>query len=778
MSEIPELLDLPDALPILPIRDLVVFPHMLAPLAIARPPSMRALGFALAHDRLVLLLAQRDPDAEPDPEALYDLGTVGMVMRARPCKDGSKRALVQGLMRARVERVETRDGLLIASVARVREAARGPLSLEAASLVRTTRELVDQLVRTGRSVGGDVLPIAAGVSDPARLANLLAANLPLEVREAQAVLELGDPVARLRLVSDLLRREVGRVGTRAKLQSRALERMARSEREYHLREQLRLVLEELGEVGAEVGSDPWRNRLREIDAPPEVRTAAASLLESSGRADPAAADWVELVAALPWRRSSRDERSLDEVEAILDRTHLGLREAKERLLELIGVERLRGRPAGPILCLVGPEGVGRRSLVCSLARALDRPFARVELAGVRDAAGLVGRRRNESGAMPGRILQALRAAGARDPVMLLDGIDLLCDEPAAALQELLDPHARRAFRDAFLGLPFDLSSVLFVATANLADAIAPALRERLEVIEIAGYFAKEKVEIARAHLLPAQLEEAGVPPTQLVLELDALDRLARQYSREPGVRGLERQLGRLARRAARRMASGDDAPLRVNTGELESLLGPPPMVWPPRPERPGRGLGLVWTEAGGDLLPIEAEGIRGAPGWRITGPVDTVTRDAAEAALTVVRVRSERLGIAAEFFVTHALHLHVPTAGVDGGSAGLAIAAAIVSLAVGIPLREDVALIGGLTPGGRILPVRGARERVLAAALHGIAAVVLPEENQAELPRGARDSVRIVPVVSVEDALAAALGGTTDARPPTDRPMDASGRKC
>jgi ATP-dependent Lon protease len=773
---------IPEELPILPLREFVVFPYMVLPLFVGRERSVAALEDALAGDRLVLLTAQRNPELEdPEPDDLHRVGTVGMVMRILRLPDGRVKALVQGLAKARIDAFVENEPAVWAQVTPLPCDPEPAWGVESEALMRTVRARVEELLPL-KNLPPEVLSITANVSEPGRLADLVASNLKLRLGEAQEVLEVVDPLGRLRKVDALLRRELEVTTMQAEIQSQAKEEISRGQREHYLREQLRAIQSELGDVDPRFEeAAEYRMKIEEASMPPEAHEEAVRQLRRLERMHPdgpeaqVVRNYLEWMVDLPWARVSPDRIDLRHARAILDEDHAHLDRIKERILEFLGVRKLRADSRGPILCFVGPPGVGKTSLGRSIARAMGREFVRVSLGGMRDEAEIRGHRRTYVGALPGRILQGVKQAGTRNPVFVLDEIDKLGSDfrgdPSSALLEVLDPEQNARFSDHFLNVPFDLSGVFFIATANLLDPVPGPLRDRMEVIRVPGYTPEEKLAIARRHLIPRQLEEHGLPPERVHWSGSALRALIGEYTYEAGVRSLEREVAGVCRKAARRAAEGDLRAMRVTRSTLNRLLGPPRHGAPEalEPGEIGAACGLAWTEAGGDVLRVEAAITRGR-GLVLTGQLGDVMKESGQAALTWARFRLGELGLDDTALTRRELHVHVPAGAIpkDGPSAGVTIATALVSLATGIPARADVAMTGEVTLRGRVLPVGGVREKALAALRAGIRTVVIPRRNLAdlrEIPPELARRIHFVGVDHMDEVLEAALERRPDSDP-------------
>jgi ATP-dependent Lon protease len=770
-----DLFRIPRTLPLIPIRDVVVFPGMILPLFVARECSLKAVEAAKDGPRLMALVTQRDPDVEePGPEDLHTVGTVGMIMRHMTLPDDRVKILVQGLSKVDVRRCLRTEPYIEVEVDPIPPDDDVEWAVELEALLRSVRDKVEELLPL-RQLAPEVLSIIAHVEEPGRLADLVASNLHLRVDDAQELLEIADPIRRLRKVDALLRREIAVSSVQAELHSATREQMSRSQREYFLREQLRLIQSELGESdekGSEI--DDLRRRIEASGMNEEARAEADRQIDRLARMHPDSSEtqvvrtYLEWLVELPWQLSSDDNLDLDHAREVLERDHAYLDRVKERILEFLAVRKLRGDGVGrgPILCLLGPPGVGKTSLGRSIAQAMGREFIGMSLGGIRDEAEIRGHRRTYVGALPGRIVQGMRQAGTINPVFILDEIDKLGadyrGDPAAAMLEVLDPGQNANFRDHYLNVPYDLSRTLFIATANLFDPIPRPLQDRMEIIRLPGYTPEEKEEIARRFLVPRQIEECGLSVDQASISSGATREVIVRYTQEAGVRGLEREIGRLLRKVARRVAEGEKGSVAINVRSLHSFLGPPriPDEGVPEEAEAGVARGLAWTETGGEVLTVEATKVRGR-GLILTGQLGDVMRESGQAALSWVRWRGTDLGIA-DALARNEIHVHVPAGATpkDGPSAGVTMATAILSLLTGIPVRADVAMTGEVTLRGRILPVGGVREKALAALRRGIRNVILPEANRNDLEEIPPELARKITfrfARTMEDVLEAAL---------------------
>ena len=778
--------ELPDQLPLLPVRDLAVFPFMVVPLFVSRPISLAAVEEALAADRRLFLVAQRDPqEANPGLEGLYAVGTLGKILRVQRHPDAQVKILVQGLRRIRMQRLLREQPALVVRPEPLAEPANDSSDQQVEGTIRAVKASLKRLEEAGKGLPEEVMTVLMGLNEPGALADLVASNLSLKVDDAQRVLETGSPMGRLALVNDMLAREAEVMAWKQKIQTQAKAEMTRTQREYFLREQLKQIRSELGDIdGKQEELDDLRDRLVKAGLPPEAEREANKQLRrleamSTESAEAAVVrTYLDWIGDLPWSSNSAERIDLIEAKRILDEEHYGLEAVKDRILEYLGVLKLKGDHRGPILCFVGPPGVGKTTIGRSIAKAVGRPFVRVSLGGVHDESEIRGHRRTYVGAMPGRIITGLKQAGARNPVFMLDELDKLGrdgrGDPSAALLEVLDPEQNVGFRDHYLNLPFDLSRVLWVATANVVESMPPALRDRMEIIHLPGYDMEEKVTIARRFLVPNQTEASGLRAQHVVISNAAVEALIDRYTREAGLRELERQIAALCRKVARRIvegkagtaANGTAKRVRIGPKDLERYLGSPKHD-PDRPDesdRVGLATGLAWTEAGGSILHVEATAMPGTQGLTLTGHLGPVMKESATAALSCARSKIEDFGLTSDVFKDRELHVHVPKGAIpkDGPSAGVTMATALVSLLTGCPIRRDVAMTGEITLRGRVLAVGGLRQKLLAAARAGIREVFVPVANEPdlkEIPARLRQQVTITRVGEIDEVLKAALVG-------------------
>jgi ATP-dependent Lon protease len=766
---------IPDSLPVLPLRDVVVFPNIIAPLSVTRASSMEAVEAALGTNRIILLLSQVDKDCEnPNEGDLYEIGTAGLIIKTLKLPDDRMRVLVQGLSRVRVTGFEMGTSHLMAAVEPISELETVGPNLEVEALLRNVRKLLEDASSLGKGISSEVLVIAQNLDDPGRLADLAASNLELKVADAQSILEIQDPIARLRRVNEIVSREIEVLQVQAEITTAARGEIDRSQREYLLRQQLKAIHGELGETDVSEECEEYREKARAAGMPAHAMEELDRQVRRLERMQPESPEattirtHLELMVSLPWTTGTQDTLDLSVVNRVLDEDHFALDTAKERILEYMAVRKLKADVKGPILCLVGPPGVGKTSIARSIARSMGRKFQRVSLGGVRDEAEIRGHRRTYVGAMAGRIIQAMQQAGANNPVILLDEVDKIGadhrGDPSAALLEVLDPEQNHAFRDHYLGVEYDLSKVLFVATANLLEPIQPAFRDRMEVLKLSGYTPEEKTVITQRHLLPRQLEANGLGAGSVTLSDNAILHVISCYTHEAGLRALERSVARICRKVARRHAEGDTHALRISASAVSGWLGTPPSI-PEKAllaDRVGVATGLAVTSAGGDVLFVEALPVPGTGQLILTGSLGDVMKESARAALSFVQSRALELGIAPELFRKHDLHIHLPEGATpkDGPSAGITLISAMVSAFTRIPLRCDVAMTGEVTLRGTVLPVGGIRDKVLAARRAGIRHVILSEGNRkdlADVPADAKKGLVFHVVEDVTEALACAL---------------------
>ncbi|MBX5474572.1 MAG: endopeptidase La [Thermoleophilia bacterium] len=749
----------------------------MTPLAIGQERSIALIDDVVGGERMLALLTVRDPEVErPGWSDVYEIGTSAIVHKMIRVPDGTLRILVQGLRRIRLERPLADEPYLVGIFTEIPDIVEESRELEA--LTRSVQSLFTRIIGLAPYLPEELQLAVANVDDPGALCNLIASTLRLKTEEKQRLLELADVGERLREVSRILSRELEVFELGTKIQSQVQSELEKGQREFFLRQQLKAIQQELGEADPEQAEvNELRERLAGLDLPEEARKAADRELARLERLPAAAAEYgvirtyLDWIATLPWNVTTPDNLDLDRARRVLDEDHYDLEKVKERIVEHLAVSKLRNDPSGQILCFVGPPGVGKTSLGQSIARTLGRRFARLSVGGVRDEAEIRGHRRTYVGAMPGSIIRALRDAESANPVLLIDEIDKMGadvrGDPASAMLEVLDPEQNRTFRDHYLDLPFDLSRVLFICTANTTDTIPGPLLDRMEVIQLSGYTEDEKLGIAKRYLVPKQIEAHGLARRQLAIGDRVLRLLIREYTREAGVRGLERRIADLCRKAAVQVAQGREEPIRVSEALVREWLGPRRFSAEARRRTadPGVATGLAYTPVGGDVLFIEAQAYPGSGKLTITGQLGEVMQESAQAALSWVRSHTGELGLDERWFAEHDVHVHVPAGAVpkDGPSAGITMATAIASLVRGTPVASDVAMTGEITLTGQVLPIGGVREKVLAAQRAGLKRVILPRENEHdldELPAETREELRFVLVDSIEDVFAAAFDGS------------------
>ncbi len=766
-------LELPASLPILPLKNTVLFPFLLSPLLVNSDRSKKLIDeVLLAPQRLLVCTAvNNDTEESPGPDDVYCVGTVMRIAKMLKFPDDSYRLLVQGLARVEIEGFETEDPFLRGRIRKLAETGDGD-SVEVTALVRNISQEFGALVAESSRLSDELQVFASNLDDPSKLADLVGSNLEFDVAGKQAILEKLDVPARLKMVADELVRERDAKRVESEIRDKVQDDIGKSQRDYMLRQQLEAIRQELGEVeGTQSDADRLREKIEAAGLPEEALKQATRELDRLDQMPTAAAEhgviltYLEWMADLPWAELSEDRLDVAEARRILDEDHYGLDKVKERIVEYIAVLSLKRDLKGPILCFVGPPGTGKTSLGRSIARALGRSFHRISLGGIRDEAEIRGHRRTYVGALPGRVIQGIRRAGTRNPVFLFDEVDKVGSDfrgdPSSALLEVLDPEQNGTFSDHYLEISFDLSQVLFIATANVMDPVPAALRDRMEVIELPGYTEEEKIEIAKQFLVPRQVEQNGIGNIGFELPEDTLRALIHSYTREAGVRNLEREVGAIARKIARRVAEdGLEGPTVIEPAALADLLGP--VKFEPeiaeRVAQPGVAVGLAWTPAGGDILFVESTRMPGKGALKLTGSLGDVMRESAEAARSWLRSRTDEFGVEPEMADASDVHLHVPAGAVpkDGPSAGVAMVTSLASLLTGRPVYPDVAMTGEITLRGKVLPVGGIKEKVLAAKRAGIRRVVLPERNRKdvdEVPREQLEGLELEYVGMIDDAL-------------------------
>ena len=774
-------IDFKEVLPLLPIRDIVVYPFMILPLFVGRESSMEAVEYSLTQgNRLILLASQKDVTAEsPDPKDIYETGTIAMIMRMRKLPDGRIKILVQGLSKARITAFEQTQPFFKARTAKLEDIDCNEQDITIKALMRNTREQLERVIASGKILSPDIMMVLEDINDPGRLADLIASNLNLHVAEAQAILELLNPIERLHKIDDILTRELEILSIQAKIRNVAKDEISKSQKEYFLREQIKAIKTELGE---EDGSGPldefgeFREKIKKAKMPTEAEKESYKQLSRLEKMHPDSSEssilrnYLEWIVDLPWSSSTKDNIDLDYAHKILNEDHFDLKKIKERILEYLAVYQLKkGKIKGPILCFTGPPGVGKTSLGKSIARAINRKFTRISLGGVKDEAEIRGHRRTYVGAMPGRLIQALKQEGTNNPVILLDEVDKIGSDykgdPSSALLEVLDPEQNNSFRDHYINIPFDLSSIMFIATANILDNIPAPLRDRMEILVLTGYTFEEKVAISKKFLIPKQMDENGIDTQHIELNEEAVTHVIKNYTAEAGLRNLERNIGALCRKVAMKVAQGDTRKNKINPEIIGKMLGPPPYNQDDSQEfdEVGVATGLAWTEIGGQILFIEATTMKGK-GLTLTGQLGDVMKESAQTALGYIRAQAQKFGIADKVFDEKEIHIHLPAGAIpkDGPSAGITLATAIISLLTDHPIDHSVAMTGEITLTGKILPVGGIKEKVLAAMRVNIKTVIIPEKNRkclSEIPKEYRKKINFVCADDFIDILEVALIG-------------------
>ncbi len=773
----------PEELPVLPLRDVVVFPMMIAPLFVGRPFSLNAIEEALREHKLIFLVTQKDKEIEePKREDLYDFGTVAVILKAMKMGDGRVKILVQGLGRAKLKELKTEDDHFRAVVEHILEGEYTPQTLEEEALVKLVKDQIERVVALGKQIPPDMVAILRSIEDPGRLADLIAGQLDLSTEEAIDLLSTVDPIDRLKKISEKLEHEIKVLEIQELIRTKARESMEKEQREYFLRQQLRAIRKELGEEEEKSKEiEEYKEKIKKAKMPKEVEESVLKELSRLEKMHPESAEaavlrtWIEWMIELPWSRRTKDKLDIERAKKILDEDHYDLEKLKDRILEYLAVKSLikkrkkKSREVKqPTICFVGPPGVGKTSLARSIARALGRKFVRISLGGVRDEAEVRGHRRTYVGAMPGKIIQALRKAGTKNPVILLDEIDKMASDfrgdPAAALLEVLDPEQNKEFVDNYINHPFDLSEVLFIATANTPHTIPEPLFDRLEVLNIPGYTEQEKLQIALRYIVPKQMKNHALTEKDIEFTESGILHIIRHYTREAGVRNLDRKIAAICRKVALWISEGKEKKYKVTKKLVEKVLGAPKFI--PELElgedEVGVATGLAWTPVGGDVLFIEAVVTKGTGRLILTGRLGDVMKESAQAALGFIKANASKYGIKKDFSKID-IHVHVPAGAIpkDGPSAGITIATAMLSALTGRKVKKEVAMTGEITLGGKVLPVGGLKEKILAALRYGAKTVVLPEKNKAEvmeeLPEEAKKKIKLVFVDRVEPVFELAL---------------------
>ena len=761
-------------LPLLPLRDVVVFPHMVIPLFVGRPKSIKALEAAMEEGKNVVLVAQKSAAKdEPNPEDLYDVGTVSTILQMLKLPDGTVKVLVEGVQRARIERVLTEKANFEAEIDLI--AGEEPDSTEVEAMRRTLLAQFDQYVKLNKKIPPEVLTSLSGIDGAGRLSDTIAAHLPLKLEQKQQILEMSNVGRRLEQLLQLLETEIDIMQVEKRIRGRVKRQMEKSQREYYLNEQVKAIQKELGDSEEGADLDELEKKIKSAHMPKEARAKAEVELKKLKLMSPMSAEatvvrnYIDTLVGLPWKKKSKVSTDLKNSEKILDADHYGLEKIKERIVEYLAVQQRVDRLKAPILCLVGPPGVGKTSLGQSIARATNRKFVRMSLGGVRDEAEIRGHRRTYIGSMPGKILQNMAKVGVKNPLFLLDEVDKMGmdfrGDPSSALLEVLDPEQNHTFTDHYVEVEYDLSDVMFVATANTLNIPAPLL-DRMEIIRLSGYTEDEKVHIAKQYLLPKQFKANGIKEGELTVTDGALRDITRYYTREAGVRSLDRDLAKISRKVIKSILTKkkDGTHVTVNSKNLDKYLGVRKYTYgiAEKENQVGQVTGLAWTEVGGELLTVEAVKLPGKGNTVTSGKLGDVMQESIKAAISVVRARAKRLGIAEDFYQNLDLHIHLPEGATpkDGPSAGIAMATAITSVLTGIPVRCDVAMTGEITLRGEVLPIGGLKEKLLAAHRGGIKHVLIPKENVKdlqEIPDEVKSAIEITPVQWFDEVLERAL---------------------
>ncbi len=771
-SEGKEPIEIPEIIPLLPVRDIVIFNHMFLPLYVGRESSINAVDEALDKDRLILLVTQKDPNNDsPKPDDIYVIGTAAMIMKKFKLPDGRVKILIQGLVKSRIKEYVSQEPYFQVRIEQIPDPVIKEISSEFEALMRNVKEQCEKILSLKGLISTEVIEILDSVNEPGRLADLVASNLRLKISESQQILETINPFERLEKVNEHLSKELEVSTMQAKIQSQAKEEMTKSQREYFLREQLKAIKAELGDIDEKTAEiSEFSQKIKAAKMPPDVEKEARKQLERLEQMHTDAAEasivrtYLDWLVEIPWSKSTKDNLDIKKAKKVLDEDHYNLEKVKERILEYLAVRKLKKKMKGPILCFVGPPGVGKTSLGKSIARALGRKFNRISLGGIRDEAEIRGHRRTYIGALPGRIIQGIKQAGSNNPIFMMDEIDKVGadfrGDPSAALLEVLDPEQNFSFSDHYLNLPFNLSNVMFITTANLVDPILSALKDRMEIINISGYTDEEKMMIAKKFLIPRQLEENGITKENVKITDKAILMTISHYTQESGLRNLEREIASIFRKVARSIAENKHKSHRVTIDNLHRYLGVPKYL--PEGEQEisqiGVATGLAWTQSGGEVLYVEASTMKGKGNLTLTGHLGDVMKESAQAALTYARSKAKELHISPDFYEKLDLHIHVPAGAIpkDGPSAGVTMATAVVSALTKTPVKKGVAMTGEITLRGRIPPVGGLKDQSLAAIRAKIKTTIVPERNKKdleEIPQNIKKQLNFVFVRTMDDVL-------------------------
>jgi ATP-dependent Lon protease len=784
---------IPTTLPMMPVRDVVIFTDMLLPLFVGREKSVRAVEESISKDRFLFIVTQKDPAVEnPKPDEIYTVGTVSRILRMLKLPDGRVKTLVQGITKARIVKYTRKRSLYRVKVELLDEGEVEAGDIEMEALMRNVRENSEKILALRGELTSEVGSILNSIEEPGKLADLVASNLRLKLEESQEIIEIIDGTERLKRVNDMLSREVELSAMQAKIQSDVKDEISKSQRDYFLREQMRAIHRELGEMDEKTEEiESYRKKIKKARMPAEANKEADKQLRRLEQMHPDSAEssvvrtYLDWLVEMPWSKNTKDFLDINKAQEVLDRDHYGLKKIKERILEYLSVRKLNPKTKGPILCFVGPPGVGKTSLGQAIAKAMKRKFIRISLGGIRDEAEIRGHRRTYIGAMPGRILQGLKQTATNNPVFMMDEIDKLGadfrGDPSSALLEALDPEQNTEFSDHYLNLAFDLSKVMFILTANHTDTIPTALLDRMEVISLSGYTEEEKETIARNYLIPRQIKENGLKPRQLGISKGALDQMITEYTSEAGLRNLEREIGSLCRKVARRIAGGEKGHHKITRNNLQKYLGVPKYYPEMDKEESQVGLstGLAWTQVGGEVLYVEAALISGKGDLIVTGQLGDIMQESARAALSYTRANLKELGIDPKLLEIYDLHIHVPAGAIpkDGPSAGIAMATALISALTQRAVNSVVAMTGEITLRGRVLPIGGLKEKAMGALRAGVHTVIIPAKNKkdlSEIPVNVRRKIAFIPVSNMDEVLAIAL---EKAKPRSRKPKSAGKTK-
>lgn len=769
-------LNIPDTLPVLVLRDIVVFPYMIVPLYVGRPKSKLAVDKALNSDRMILLLTQKEADIEdPEPDQLYKSGTVALIVRMLKLPDGRMRVLVQGISRVKVKAIDDNGKIMKGDIKVIEDKEPKRLAIKDKALIKDVRQKFEEAARLGKQIPNEIFIIVENIEEPGKLADIIAANLDIEIADSQKILGEEKSIKRLQRVYEYLTYELEILNIQNQISLKAQGEMDKNQREYFLRQQLKAIQKELGEEsenGEEISN--YQKKLKEIKIPEEAKKEIQKNIDKLKKMHPESAEstvvrnYLDWMLELPWSVSTKDNLNLKRAKTILNQDHYGLEKVKERILEYLSVRKLTTKAHGPILCFVGPPGVGKTSLGKSIARALNKKFVRISLGGVRDEAEIRGHRRTYIGALPGKIIQELKRAGSNNPVFMMDEVDKIGadfrGDPSSALLEVLDPEQNNTFQDHYLGVAFDLSRVLFITTANMLEPIQPAFRDRMEVIRIHGYTEEEKIEIAKKHLIPRQVEANGLTDKLIDITKGAIKNLIALNTREAGVRNLEREIGSICRKVAHKVASGKKKLFRVMARNLEKYTGPPKLFRDQLLDENcvGVATGMAWTPYGGDILFIEVKLFPGKGKLIMTGSLGDVMKESATASLTFLKSKADKIPIDHEKFEKTDIHVHVPEGGTpkDGPSAGIALTTALCSAFAEVPVNREISMTGEITLRGKVLPVGGIKEKVLAARRAGIKKIILPLKNKkdlSEMKERYLNGIEFVFARNIEDAVNEAM---------------------